>query len=319
MLTKRSEETSDTAAPPMFAVIIANPASGSFMPHTASQLQETIGFLQNHGWKVALRLTEAAGDGRRLAREAVIQKAEMVIAAGGDGTIHEVIQELAGTETALGVLPLGTVNVWARETGIPLDIHAACQVLVHGRIRRIDLGRVNGHYFLLMVGIGLDGEVTHKVEKHPLKRLGVIGYLLASLWYGLAYQGFLASVISGEQAEQIPALQIVIGNTQLYAGAIKFTWRAKGDDGLLDVCILKKQSILGRLIVAMEFFLRRKEQTKWISYERRETIEIQTPKPVSMQVDGDPIGYTPASIRVVPSALRVVVPHTTSEGLFLQK
>jgi diacylglycerol kinase (ATP) len=127
---------------------------------------------------------------------------------------------------------------------------------------------------LLMVGIGLDGKVTRKVEKRLLKRLGVIGYLLAILWYGLTYRGFLASVISGERAEQIPALQIVIGNTQLYAGAIKFTWRARGDDGLLDVCILKKQSMLGHLIMAIEFFLRRKERTKWISYQRGEAIEI---------------------------------------------
>jgi diacylglycerol kinase family enzyme len=127
-------------------------------------------------------LTEAAGDGRRLAREAVTQKAEMVIAAGGDGTIREVIQELAGTETALGVLPIGTVNDWARETGIPLDVHGACEILVHGRTRRVDLGRVNGHYFLLMVGSGLDGKITQKVEHHPLKRLGVVGYLLASIY-----------------------------------------------------------------------------------------------------------------------------------------
>lgn len=312
------EETRDATAPPIFVVIIANPTSGSYARH-AAQLQETIEFLQDHGWNVALRLTEAAGDGGRLAREAVTQKAEMVIAAGGDGTIHEVIQELAGTETALGVLPIGTVNDWARETGIPLDAHGAREILVHGRTRHIDLGRVNEHYFLLMVGIGLDGKVTRKVEKHPLKRLGVAGYLLAGIWYGLRYRSFVASVISGERTGQISALQIVIGNTQLYGGAIKFTWRAKGDDGLLDVCIVRKRGLFGRLIVAMRFLLGRTEQRQWISYERSETIEIQTPKPVGMQIDGDPIGYTPAHIRVVPAALKVVVPRKSSEGLFSQE
>jgi diacylglycerol kinase (ATP) len=120
-------------------------------------------------------LTATAGDGRRLAREAVKQQAEVVIAAGGDGTINEVIQELAGTETALGVLPIGTVNDWAREIGIPLDVKGACDILVDGRTRSIDLGRVNEHSFLLMAGIGLDGALTQKVEQHPLKRLGVVG------------------------------------------------------------------------------------------------------------------------------------------------
>lgn len=150
-------------------------------------------------------------------------------------------------------------------------------------------------------------------------KIYTFGYLLASIWYGLLYRSFVASVISGEREEQIPALQIVIGNTQLYGGAIKFTWRAKGDDGLLDVCIVRKRNMLGRLIVATEFLLRRAERTQWISYERSETIEIQTPKPVGMQVDGDPIGYTPAHISVVPGALRVVVPHKTYEGLFSQE
>jgi diacylglycerol kinase (ATP) len=312
------EETGVATASPVFAVIIANPTSGSYARHVAD-LQETIEFLQNQGWNVALRLTEAAGDGRRLAREAVTQKAEMVIAAGGDGTISEVIQELAGTETTLGVLPIGTVNNWARETGIPLENKGAREILAHGRTRRVDLGRVNGHYFLLMVGIGLDGEITQKVEKHPLKRLGVAGYLLASIWYGLRYQSFVASVISGERAEQFLALQIVIGNTQLYGGAIKFTWRAKGDDGLLDICIVRKRDILGRMIAAMEFLLRRTERRQWISYERSETIQIQTPRPVGMQIDGDPIGYTPAHISVVPGALKVVVPHNTFEELFSQE
>ncbi|MFL5659316.1 MAG: diacylglycerol/lipid kinase family protein [Ktedonobacteraceae bacterium] len=313
-----TEEISEVKASQVFAVIIANPTSGSYARH-ATRLQETIAFLQQHSWHATLRLTEAAGDGRRLAREAVTQKADIVIAAGGDGTINEVIQELAGTETALGVLPIGTVNDWAREIGIPLDEHGAREILVHGRTRRIDLGRVNEHYFLLMVGIGLDGEITQKVEQHPLKRFGVAGYLLASTWYGLRYQSFVTSVISGEHEEKTSALQIVIGNTQLYGGAIKFTWRAKGDDGLLDAVIVRKRGPLGRLLVAMEFLLRRKERTQWISYQTSETIEIQTPTPVAMQIDGEPIGYTPARFHAVPAALKVVVPPRTREGLFSQE
>ena len=106
-----------------------------------------------------------------------------MIAAGGDGTINEVIQGLAGSETALGVLPSGTVNVWARELGIPLDDTRARNVLVNGQTRRIDLGRINGRYFLLMVGIGFDGEVTQAVEGKPLKRL--VFSVIPWLFYGL--------------------------------------------------------------------------------------------------------------------------------------
>jgi YegS/Rv2252/BmrU family lipid kinase len=315
MQKEGTEEKTAATTSRVLAVIIANPTSGSYARH-AAHLEETVAFLREHGWNAALRLAENAGDGRRLAREAVEQQAEVVIAAGGDGTINEVIQELAGTETALGVLPIGTVNDWAREIGIPLDVKGARDILVHGRTRYIDLGHVNEHYFLLMVGIGLDGTITQKVERHPLKRLGVVGYLLASVWYGIRYRSFVTSVVSSEREEQIPALQIVVGNTQLYGGAIKFTWQAKADDGLLDVVIVKRRGILGRLLVVMELFLPRKKRMPWITYTRSEAIEIRTPEPVAMQIDGDPIGSTPALFTITPGTLKVVVPHGSHEELF---
>src|SRR6266478_6582736 len=159
-----------------FAVIIANPASGvAGFPHQTHSFDETLVFLRNQGWKAELWYTQSAGDGEQLARKAVKQQVNLVIAAGGDGTINEIIQGLAGSETALGVLPNGTINVWARELGIPLDEAGARAVLVNGRTHHVDLGCVNGRYFLLMVGIGLDGEVIQAVERKPLKRLGMLG------------------------------------------------------------------------------------------------------------------------------------------------
>src|SRR5438552_13501911 len=140
------------------ALIIANPASGSY-PFHERQVTESLAYLRRAGWSIELRLTGGAGEACQLAREAVARKVDVVIAAGGDGTINEIIQELAGSETALGVLPSGTVNVWAREVGIPLDNNGARDVLLHGQIKRVDLGNASERYFLLMVGIGLDGEV----------------------------------------------------------------------------------------------------------------------------------------------------------------
>jgi diacylglycerol kinase family enzyme len=243
MQKEGTEETGAARTSRVLPAIIANPTSGSYAHH-ATHLEETVAFLQDHGWNVALKLTEAAGDGRRLAREAVNQQAEVVIAAGGDGTINEVIQELVGTETALGVLPIGTVNDWAREIGIPLDVKGARDVLVHGRTRHIDLVCVNEHYFLLMVGIGLDGAITQKVEQHPLKRLGVVGYLLTSIWYGLRYRSFVTSVISNEREQKTSALQIVVGNTQLYGGAMYLSMFRRSPSSLTHhVCTWVSRSI----------------------------------------------------------------------------
>lgn len=300
---------------PRSAVIIANPHSG-FLPHNAHRLQEAVENLHRHGWQVELWHTKRAGDATSMAAQAVEQGMAMVIAAGGDGTINEIIQGLAGSETALGVLPTGTVNVWAREMGIPLDLHDACNILVHGQTRRIDLGRVNERYFLLMVGIGFDAEVTQAVERKPLKRLGPLGYALAALWFGPGYAGFPVIVRQGDHALKTRALQVFIGNTQLYAGAFKFTWRARCDDGQLDLCIVRKRSLPGRIFVLLDFLMRRKNRRRWVRYDTFTSITIETPRPIAFQIDGDPGGYTPATFAVHPGALKVVVSHNAPAGLF---
>ena len=312
------EKQGTALQPHTSAVIIANPTSGSF-PYHAHRLEEALAYLRNRGWQADLWYTKTPEDARRLAHRAVVERADMVIAAGGDGTIHEIIQELAGTETALGVLPIGTVNVWAREIGLPLDVLSACDVLLHGKTRHIDLGRANDRYFLLMVGIGFDGEVTRAIGRKPVKRLGVSGYLLVGALLGIGYPNFSATLSIDGKEMKTNAFQIVIGNTQLWGGAVQFTWQAKCDDGLLDVCVVRKSGILGRSITALAFLLRHERRRQRISYYTCTSIEIRTRQPIPMQVDGEVGGFTPATFTVAPGALKVIVPQTTPEELFSQE
>ena len=297
------------------AVIIANPTSGGFPHH--HDYNESMAFLREQGWQVELWLTDGPGAARKLARRAVAEHMTVVIAAGGDGTINEVIQGLAGSETALGVLPTGTVNVWAREMGIPLENTKAREVLVQGQTRRIDLGKINERYFLLMVGIGFDGEITQAVERKPLKRLGVLGYILAALWFGPGYAGFpLTLRVDEADPVRTRALQIIIGNTQLYGGALKFTWLARCDDGLLDLCMVHKRGLVGRWMVLRDFALKHERRRLWVRYNTFKKVVIETKDPVAIQIDGDPAGHTPATIEVVPGALKVIVPQDVSSELF---
>lgn len=298
-----------------FAIIIANPTSG-FMPVQAHRLHETLAFLESEGWRVDLWYTQGPGDGSALARKAVDLGANIVIAAGGDGTINDIIQGLVGSETALAVLPTGTVNVWAREMGIPLDAHKAREILVNGQTRSVDVGWINGRYFLLMVGIGIDGQITRAVDHKPLKRLGVLGYVLAALWFGPGYKGFPVVVNNNDVVVKTRALQVFIGNTQLYAGAFKFTWQARLDDGLLDLCIVRKRSLPGRIMVLFDFILRRDQRRMWVRYDQVRSIQIDTPAPVAYQIDGDSGGQTPAILTVAQKALKVVLPQKIPDGLF---
>lgn len=316
-----TEEKQQAVIPPASAlcsaVIIANPASGGF-PHHHHDYEETMTFLKEQGWQVELCPTDGPGAAQKLAQRAVEQKISVVIAAGGDGTINEVIQALAGSETALGVLPTGTVNVWAREMSIPLEEAKAREILVHGQTRRIDLGKVNERYFLLMVGIGFDGEITQAVERKPLKRLGVLGYILAALWYGPGYLGFpLTLRVDEAEPVRMRALQIVAGNTQLYGGAFKITWLARCNDGLLDLCVVHKRGLFGRWIVLGDFVFKHKRRRLWVRYNTFKKVVIETKDPVAIQVDGDPAGHTPATFEVAQGALNVIVPLDVSPDLFV--
>lgn len=316
-----TEEKRQTVIPPVSAlcsaVIIANPASGGF-PHHHHDYEETMTFLKEQGWQVELWPTDGPGAAQKLAQRAVEQKVSVVIAAGGDGTINEVIQALAGSETALGVLPTGTVNVWAREMSIPLEEAKAREILVHGQTRRIDLGKVNERYFLLMVGIGFDGEITQAVERKPLKRLGVLGYILAALWYGPGYLGFpLTLRVDEAEPVRMRALQIVAGNTQLYGGAFKITWLARCNDGLLDLCVVHKRGLFGRWIVLGDFVFKHKRRRLWVRYNTFKKVVIETKDPVAIQVDGDPAGHTPATFEIAPGSLCVIVPLDASPDLFV--
>lgn len=319
-ILKELEVEPSSSATQTTAIIIANPTSGSYTQNK-QQIEETVAYLQKADWQAELRLTEVAGDAKKITYEAVEQHISVVVAVGGDGTINEVIQELANSDTALGVLPSGTVNVWARETGIPLDNAGAREVLLYGRTRRIDLGQTGDRYFLLMAGIGLDGEVTSTVEKKSVKRFGVLGYFFVGTWLGLGYPSFRVVIQIGERTFRTTAMQIIIGNTQLYAGAIKYTWQAKCDDGRLDVCILRKQNAFGRIAIAIDFLLRRKQRRNWVQYETCKDIKIRTRRRVAMQIDGDSAGSTtrgfpPVDFCVAPDALKVIVPYDTPRDLF---
>jgi diacylglycerol kinase family enzyme len=111
----------------------------------------------------------------------------------------------------------------------------------------------------------------------------------------------------------------VVGNTQLWGGAVQFTWQAKCDDGLLDLCVVRKSSILGRLAIVLDFLLRHERRRQRISYHTCTSLEIRTRQPIPIQVDGEIGGFTPATFTIAPGALKVIVPQTTPEELFSQE
>lgn len=303
------------------ARIVANPTSGGAHSEAAlRELAETARWLTERGLPTELRLTRDAGHATELAREAAVAGLEMVIAAGGDGTVNDVIQALAGYRTALGVLPTGTVNVWAREMGIGLNAVDAREILLHGVRRRVDLGRAGQRYFLMMAGIGFDAEVARRVEQGRLKRFGLklLEYLGAVLLLSVTHRPSSIRITMGQHKRRQQALMVIIGNTRLYGGALTFTRRAVADDGTLDVVIIGSGGMFHRINVIGRALLRLPAAGPRVRYERAQMLRLESKRPTPVQVDGEVIGYLPMTFSVASQALSVIVPRDAPAGLFMR-
>ncbi|MFI5274890.1 MAG: diacylglycerol/lipid kinase family protein [Ktedonobacterales bacterium] len=309
--------------PPEMATvrIIVNPASGSIRSEgDIEALRATAAWLTERGMPAEVCLTHAPGDAARLASEAVRRNMDVVVAAGGDGTVNGVIQALAGHETALGVLPMGTVNVWAREMGISMNLAEAREVLLSGVRRRVDLGRAGSRYFLLMAGVGFDAEVARRVDRRrgPLKRLGLklLDYIATAGVLSVTQAPARVWMRYDGKRRSVNALMIIIGNTRLYGGALSFAKQAVADDGVLDLVILENGGLVHRLGVLGRALVRRASFGPRVSYRKARLIRMESNERLPVQVDGEVIGTLPMTFSAAPSALTVIVPPDALPALF---
>ena len=274
--------------------------------------------LRARGAEVETSLTTYAGEGVDIARRAVEAGADVLLACGGDGTLNEAINGLAGSETALAVLPAGTVNVWAREVGVPLDPLRAAGLLWDGERRRIDLGRAGTRYFLLMAGIGFDADVAAHVTSPEKRRWGALAYVRRGFVTAMTWPRQRMRLRLDDRSLRRRGLFLVVGNTRLYGGVVNITDQAVADDGLLDVCMFDADSAWSRIGHALRVVTRRHTSVRTVEYYRAQRVTLVTRPRVPVQVDGDTIGRTPMTFEAVPGALKVVVPRGDGNGLFLR-
>ncbi len=304
------------------ARIIANPNSGSMRGDLGlDDLEETAAWMTAHGLPTEICHTQRPGHARELAAAAVKAGMDMVVAAGGDGTVNEIVQALAGQGTALGVLPIGTVNVWAREMGIPLRLSQARELLVSGVRRRVDLGRAGSHYFLLMAGIGFDAEVARRVDRGVLQRWGLklLDYAATASYLSVTHRSSRIWMRLDGRRRSTDALMVLIGNTRLYGGAFRLARDAVADDGLLDVVIIGGGGTLARLGLFARALARRRSLGPRVRYERCRTIRLESGVPLPVQVDGEVIGTLPMTFSVAPHALNVIVSPLAPADLFARE
>lgn len=301
----------------MRTMLVFNPTAGQ-AEALERELSAAADVWREQGWSVDMMPTTGPGDGRRLACEAVVQDYDLVVAAGGDGTINEVINGLAGSRTALATLPLGTMNVWARELRLPLQPRAAASAMLGWTVRPIDLGRAGDRYFLLMAGIGFDAAITAGVRPDEKRRFGALAYVLRGIEEAIRVRGIRTRLILDGRSIRGRVLMVVIGNSQLYGGLVKITGRASIDDGLLDVCVIKGDNGISAVRHLFAILRQRFSHDPEIQYYRARSIQVISSAQMPIQVDGDPIGFTPMRFDVLPGALQALLPPDLPDDLIQQ-
>ncbi|MBU2603128.1 MAG: diacylglycerol kinase family lipid kinase [Actinobacteria bacterium] len=293
------------AAPATTVGLIYNPAAGG--GKAADVGKEVRRRLEWHGARVLVRTTSAPTEAFFIAAELVGQ-VDSVVAVGGDGTVNEVVNGLANRDVPLGIVPAGTVNVLALELGLPFDVGKACEVILRGHTTTLDLGRVDGRRFTLMVGAGIDALTVRELDPRAKRRFRE----LAFVWTGL--RSYLRTppvdfgvVVDGRRHR---ASYVVVGNCRYYGGRFGLTSRADPTDGVLDVLMYEDTGFGHAMAFVLGIPFGLHVRHPGVTYVRGRHVVLEAPDDgvVWFQTDGELAGRLPAVVEIERHALRVFAP-----------
>jgi len=286
-----------------FALLV-NPASGGgkslrALPDVHAELDR----LQAPHRTVTTRSMEHAAEEAARAGEA----GETVAAVGGDGLMRPVAAALKGTPTAAALIPAGRGNDLARVLGIPRDPAGAARVAVEGAERPVDVASVDGTPYLGIASFGFDSDCNEIANRSRLIKGGAV-YLYAALRVLATWKAArFGLTVDGEQREAT-GYSVAVGNSRSYGGGMRLLPHAELDDGKLDVLIIKDASKLAFLRGLGEVFRGTHLESAHVELLKGEVVEVDSDRPFVIYADGDPIGATPATMRVERRALRVIGP-----------
>lgn len=314
------------------ARLIFNPGAGRFTPEPVVRL--AVDTLQNRGWTIEVAATRNAAHVTELAAQTAREGLDTLLVAGGDGSISLAVAGLAGSRTALGILPTGTANVLAKQMHLspltplqPDTIVQAALLLADSLPRTIDTGTCNGNAFLLWAGVGFDAMIVSKAEAHRAhwkKRLAVPEYFVRALWSAHRWAG-VDCTIHGLRADgktpvhfSGPAQIVVASNIPLYAGGlVEISPDAKLDDAEMDLWLFKGRGIRRFLRHAWNLFRGIHVQDPNVVHLMFHRATIRTGSPTKIHTDGNPHHSTSeVLLETQPGSVQLLVPPSAAERLF---
>jgi diacylglycerol kinase (ATP) len=303
------------------ALIVYNPASGGRRHRRLADLEAASATLRQAGIKAELAPTSGRGAATQLAKQAVAQGRQLVIGCGGDGTINEIVNGLAGSQVPLAVLPAGTANILAKELRIPWDVVAAAKLIPGGSLKRIALGaaflpqspdsadtNLKPRYFICVGGAGPDGEMVHVLEEERERRTGMLAYWLEGFRQLLRYP--FPELRLSSAGRELRGTLVIVGRTQHYGGPFRITTGASLFEDSFEIVVYTTRSRWRYLFCLPALWLGRLRRVEGIHFWKATEVACEPAGDdmVYAQVDGEPVGALPLHFRIVPDALTLVLP-----------
>lgn len=286
-------------------VVILNPAARN---EDAKYWRERVELITRD---CPIRTTACPGEAKALARQAVEDGFGKIVAAGGDGTVNEVVNGLAGSDVVLGVLPIGTVNVFALELGLPSHNLELCWSVIQGEnARLVDLPSANRKYFVQLGGVGLDAQVVKETSLAFKRSFGPLSYLISAAQIAAREPPKLA--IESESAPVKEGSFVLIGNGRFYGGPFPFFKHALIDDGLFDVVVFKRLGYLEIIKYLQDVVFSSDIRVPEIEYFQTHRLRISSEQDVPVELDGELAGNCPVDFQIKEKALRVLVPVSSA-------
>jgi len=287
-------------------IVILNPTAGS--PEHVRSWQERVESLAGD---CPVRVTSHPGEAEELAQRAIDEGFTRIVAAGGDGTVNQVANGLADRKAALGVLPMGSVNVFAMELGLPLyNLRRCWDIIEDTNIRQIDLPIANGRYFVQLAGVGLDAQVVKETSLAFKRSFGPLSYLISAAQIA-ARQPPKLFIESAETSVEEGSF-VLVGNGRLYGGPFPFFKHAITDDGLFDVVVFKRLGYLEIVKYLQDVVFSSDIKVPEIEYFQTRQLRITSEQDVPLELDGELAGNCPVDFRIRGKALRVLTPGPSS-------
>jgi YegS/Rv2252/BmrU family lipid kinase len=292
------------------AVVITNPgASRAERGH----LERAVDHLKKGGLEVMVRRTAEAGHGAELAREAVADGADLLVAHGGDGTIMEVAAAVAGTRLPVGLLPAGTGNRLADNLGITSSTRHAAGIILDGKRRRLDLGRLTTsagvRYFAVTAGCGFDADLMHHTDSALKRELGIGAYVAAAVKLGGSITRARVRIETDNGDVEACAAMVLVANCPaIIPLGSPMAPGIRPDDGVFDVMLIDAATFAGAARVAWMLLMGEADRDSAVTMLKATRISVSTDPSLPAQADGEPHGSTPFNVEMLPGGLTVLAP-----------